>query len=101
MDFNLSVVVHVEQGEFTYKQAQQHDGIQGRSTALIGLRKHGRFDWSSPIKNTPMPKQAETPAQTIKRLERELSDSNAKHSIYGEVVHTLKVEYGIGLEKST
>ncbi|AZP63777.1 Putative IS3 family transposase [Pseudomonas aeruginosa] len=30
----------------TYKQAQVRYGIQGRSTVLVWLRKHGRQDWS-------------------------------------------------------
>ena len=32
MAFKLGIVNRVEKGEFTYKQAQQHYGIQGRST---------------------------------------------------------------------
>ncbi len=39
--FKLGVVERVEKGEFTYKQAQAHFGIQGRSTVLVWLRKHG------------------------------------------------------------
>lgn len=99
MGFKLSVIEQVEKGEFTYKQAQDHYGIQGRSTVLTWLRKHGRLDWTQPIKRTLMPKQTETPAQKIKRLERELSDANVKNFIYGEMVNTLKVEHGIDLEK--
>lgn len=33
--FKLGVVSCVEKGEFTYKQAQKHFGIQGRSTVLV------------------------------------------------------------------
>jgi len=43
--FKLSVVDQVEKGELTYKQAQQRYGIQGRSTVLVWLRKHGRQSW--------------------------------------------------------
>ncbi|TKB56494.1 transposase, partial [Ferrimonas aestuarii] len=42
MAFKLSVVEQVEKGEMTYKQAQKRYGIQGRSTVLVWLRKHGR-----------------------------------------------------------
>lgn len=38
------MVEQVEKGELTYKQAQDRYGIQGRSTALVWLRKHGRMD---------------------------------------------------------
>ena len=44
--FKLALVDQVEKGELTYKQAQDRYGIQGRSTVLSWLRKHGRLDWS-------------------------------------------------------
>jgi transposase-like protein len=40
--FKLSVVDQVERGELTYKKAQERYGIQGRSTVLTWLRRHGR-----------------------------------------------------------
>ena len=52
MAFKLGIVSRVEKGEFTYKQAQQHYGIQGRSTVLVWLRKYGNFDWSKPTIHT-------------------------------------------------
>lgn len=67
--FKLSVVEQVEKGELTDKQAQQRYGIQGKSTVLVWLRKHGRLDWSQP-QELPMGHAKETPAQKIKRLER-------------------------------
>lgn len=42
--FKLALVDQVERGELTYKQAQDKYGIQGRSTVLSWLRKHGRLD---------------------------------------------------------
>lgn len=39
--FKLSVVDQVEKGELTYKQARDKYGIQGCSTVLVWLRKHG------------------------------------------------------------
>jgi len=71
--FKLSVVDQVEKGEMTYKQAQGYYGIQGRSTVLVWLRKHGTLNWSSPSERI-MTK--ETPEQKIKRLERELQDKD-------------------------
>ena len=41
LGFKLAVVSEVEQGQMTYKQAQKRYGIQGRSTVLVCLRKHG------------------------------------------------------------
>ena len=71
LGFKLSVVERVEKGDFTYKQAQKIYGIQGRSTVLSWLRKHGNLDWSTtrnPIMTT------ETPEQKIKRLETALKE---------------------------
>jgi len=47
LTFKLAVVDQVEKGEMTYKQARDRFGIQGASTVLVWLRKHGRLDWSS------------------------------------------------------
>ena len=62
--FKLSLVEQVEKGQFTYKEAQRRYGIQGRSTVLVWLRKHGTLDWSS---KRELPMTKETPEQKIKR----------------------------------
>ncbi len=69
--FKLGVVSQVENGDYTYKQAQKEYGIQGRSTVLVWLRRYGNLEWSKPKLHT-MHNSKETPAQKIKRLEREL-----------------------------
>ncbi len=101
MGFKLQVVAAVEQGDMTYKQAQQIYGIQGRSTVLTWLRKHGKMDWSQPVRLTmpKIPKAKETPAQAIKRLERELEDERVKNLLLNEVVDILDAEHGVGLRK--
>ena len=67
--FKLSLVEQVEKGQYTYKEIQNKYGIQGRSTVLVWLRKHGTLDWSSK-RDIPMTK--ETPEQKIIRLEKAL-----------------------------
>ncbi len=53
----------------TYKQAQKVYEIQGRSTVLIWLRKHGKLDWRKPILHSMSSlKRKETLAQQIKLL---------------------------------
>ena len=72
--FKLQIVSEVVKGYLSYKEAQKKHGIQGRSTVLVLLRKHGTLDWKSKI---PMKKKA--PPRTyisqleakIKRLEEE------------------------------
>jgi hypothetical protein len=44
-------------------------------------------------------KVAETPAQQIRRLERELSDERLKNSILNEVIDTVDREKGTGYRK--
>ena len=96
--FKLSVVEQVEKGEMTYKQAQKRYGIQGRSTVLVWLRKHGRKDWS--VARTPhMPRSKETPAQTIKRLERELEDEKLRTEYLNWMVDDIDANYGTSMRK--
>jgi transposase len=99
LGFKLSVIELVEKGEFTYKQAQNHFGIQGKSTVLVWLRKHGKMDWSKPFQHPLMPKSKETPAQQIKRLERELKDEKIRTQVLNGMVDIMDKEYGAGLRK--
>ena len=96
--FKLSVVEQVEKGEMTYKQAQKRYGIQGKSTVLVWLRKHGRKDWS--VARMPdMPRSKETPAQTIKRLERELEDEKLRTEYLNWMVDDIDANYGTSMRK--
>lgn len=101
MGFKLQVVAAIEKGDMTYKQAQHIYGIQGRSTVLTWLRKYGKMDWSTNVR-FPMsksPKAKETPAQTIKRLERALEDEQLRNRLLNTVVDIMDAEYGAGLRK--
>lgn len=102
LGFKLSVVDQVEQGELTYKQAQKRYGIQGRSTVLVWLRKHGTLDWTNPRPMaSPSPKSKETPAQTIKRLQKELSDEKLKNKVLSKMVATIERSQGGTLTKKS
>jgi len=104
--FKLGVVAQVERGELTYKQAQDKYGIQGCSTVLIWLRKHGRLDWS---KGTPIfltqgfamvkSRLPQTPEQRIKTLEKELADSQLKAQFFEAVVNVLETDFGVRITK--
>lgn len=98
LGFKLAVVNQVEKGEMTYKQAQQAYGIQGRSTVLVWLRRHGSLDWRVPI-NRQMPKSKETPAQKIKRLERELADERLRTKILNTMIDISDEQYGTSIRK--
>lgn len=100
LGFKLAVVAQVEKGELTYKQAQAAYGIQGKSTVLVWLRKHGRLDWQHPeLYFMNQPKTKETPAQKIKRLERELSDERLKNEILNRMIDISDQQYGTALRK--
>jgi transposase len=105
--FKLALVDQVEKGEVTYKQAQDRYGIQGRSTVLSWLRKHGRLDWSlgtptfaglgvQPLSDQP---STQTPEQRIKELERQLAETQQKADFFEAVVDVLKRDYGVSIVK--
>ena len=98
LGFKLAVVDQVEKGVLTYKQAQKRYGIQGRSTVLVWLRKHGTLDWSS-NGDQLMTKAQETPEQIIKRLERELRDEKDRNWLQGEMLKDIDRECGTGYTK--
>ncbi len=89
--FKLQVIDEIEKGHLTYKQAQTKYGIQGKSTVLVWLRKHGKLDWSNKI---PMKKKA--PPKTyisqleakIKRLEEEKQILNVAIDVADEMLNT-------------
>ena len=98
LGFKLAVVSQVEKGDFTYKQAQKHYGIQGKSTVLVWLRKYGNLDWNKPMIHT-MSKQEETPAQKIKRLERELADEKVMNKILNTMIDIADEQLGTQIRK--
>jgi transposase len=104
--FKLSVVDQVEKGELTYKEAQQRYGIQGRSTVLVWLPKHGRQRWgamaSSSVMSHPSHPGASkppTPEQRIKELEVQLKDAQEKARLFEAVLDVLKKDYGVRVVK--
>ena len=82
--FKLQVVSEVEKGELSYKHAQKKYGIQGRSTVLVWIRKHGILYW----KELPIMTHKKTPEQRIKELETLLLMEKEK-------VHVLNVAIDI------
>jgi transposase len=97
----LQVVQQVEKGGLTYKKAQKHYGIQGRSTVLVWLRKHGTLDWTLPKQYTLDNDRQLSPEQRIKQLESALKDEQDKNLIYKTMLDILQKEYGIALPKKS
>lgn len=104
--FKLAVVDQVEKGELTYRQAQERYGIQGRSTVLVWLRKHGRQNWglvrtslgmAAPEK--PHPPEPLAPEQRIRELEVQLREAREKAQLFEAVLDVLKKDYGVRVVK--
>jgi len=89
--FKLQIINEIEKGQLTYKQSQKKYGIQGRSTVLVWLRKHGTLDWKSkvPMKNKRPPKsQISELEKKIKRLEAEKEILNRAIDIADDTLGT-------------
>lgn len=75
----MQVVDEIEKGELSQNEACRRYGIQGRSTVLVWLRKHGRLDWWQ-NSTGPMPKKS-PPNKKIKELEKKLKRLEAQNEI--------------------
>ena len=96
--FKLSVVAQVERGELTYKKAQQHYGIQGKTTVLVWMRKHSTLDWrqlteSKPTKPTKPVNEPPTPEQRIKALQTQLLAAQQKALLFETMVDIIRKQY--------
>jgi transposase len=101
--FKLAVVEQVERGELTYLQAQDRYGIQGNSTVLQWLRRHGRLGWGVAATSAAMPIDKEpkqlTPEQQIKALQVQLAHAQEKARLFEAVLEVLKKDYGVRVVK--
>lgn len=93
--FKMEVITEVEKGELTYKEAQRKYGIQGRSTVLVWLRKHGRLDWRT---DNPM-RNKETPNKKIRELEKKLKRLEAEKEILNRAIDIADEQLGTDIRK--
>lgn len=96
--FKMMVVHEVEKEHITYKEAQAKYGIQGRSTLLTWLRKHGQRDWTSKAMPTSSKRQL-TPQQRIRQLEKQLAAEKLKTEFIQDVIDHIDKECGSDLGK--
>ncbi|MBC7417457.1 MAG: hypothetical protein H7325_04805 [Pedobacter sp.] len=82
-DYSLALKLEledsIEKGVMTYKQAQLRRGIQGKSTVLVWLRKHGRLDWqeSETMKR-------DIPNKKIRELEKKLKPLEVEKEVLNQ-----------------
>ena len=89
--FKLQVVDEVEKGELSQDAAQRKYGIQGNTTILVWLRKHGRLDWSpkATMGKKPAPnKKIKELEKKIKHLEDEKEILNTAIDIADKMLNT-------------
>ena len=93
--FKLKVVAEVEKGEKTYKQAQKEYGIQGNSSVLRWLRKHGRLDWKieHPMKNNP------SPQEQIKALKKEIEKLRKEKEVLNLAIDIAEEDLKVPIRK--
>jgi transposase len=94
--FKLSVVDEVEKGYLTYTQAQGKYGIQGRSTVLKWLRKHGREDYTNGGGNMSFDK---TPYHQIKELEKQIKKLNGEKEVLNMVIDIADSDFNTNIRK--
>lgn len=92
--FKLEIVDAVEKGELTYKQAQVRHGIQGRSTVLVWLRKHGRLDWKE---SETMKK--DTPNKKIRELEKKLRRLEQEKEVLNRAIDIADSQFKTDIRK--
>jgi transposase len=103
--FKLALVEQIERGELTPAQAKDRYGIQGSSTVMYWLRKHGGAQWrkaSSEGKGPQTmsdPSKPVPPEQRIKDLELQLKEAQQKAAFFEAVVGVLKRDYGVQIGK--
>ena len=81
LSFKLQLIDEIEKGHLTYKQSQKKYGIQGRTTVLTWLRKHGNLEWKSSL---PMKKK--TPKNQIHELEKRIKRLEAEKEILNRTI---------------
>lgn len=99
LGFKIAVVTQVEKGDFTYKQAQKQYGIQGRSTALMWLRKYGTLDWTNPKQHRVPTIKEKTPQQHIKELEAALMEEKQKNLLLNTIIDVAEKQHGLSIRK--
>ncbi len=94
--FKLAVVADVEKGHLTWKQAQRRHGIQGRSTVLVWLRKHGTLDWKS---KQGMKEASTTPAARIRELEAQIKRLEAEKRVLNQAIDLADAMFATDIRK--
>lgn len=97
--FKLQIIAEVERGELSYKQAQNKFGIQGNSTVLVWLRKHGTLDWKIPINMETPDKKIKELESKLQNLELELKEERLKRKFLDVMINVAEHQFGYQIRK--
>jgi transposase-like protein len=95
LPFKMQIILEVEKGELTYREAQRKYGIQGRSTVLVWLRKHGSLEWQN---DNPM-KGKQSPQAQIRELEKKVKRLQMQNDILNTAVEVADKQLGTDIRK--
>jgi transposase-like protein len=95
LPFKMQVILEVEKGELTYREAQRKYGIQGRSTVLVWLRKFGSLQWKT---DNPM-KGKQSPQSKIRELEKQVKRLKMQNDILNTAVEIADEQLGTDIRK--
>jgi transposase-like protein len=95
LPFKMRIILEVEKGELTYREAQRKYGIQGRSTVLVWLRKHGSLEWQN---DNPM-KGKQSPQAQIRELEKKVKRLQMQNDILNTAVEVADKQLGTDIRK--
>ncbi len=104
--FKLTVVDPSRKRRNDLQTSPERYGIQGRSTVLVWLRKHGQLNWFKGIEkpNTvgnrmPDSPSTQIPEQRIKELEQQLEETQLKADFFEAVVKVMDRDFGVRISK--
>ncbi len=95
MAFKIAVVDEIEKGELTYMEAHKRYGIQGHSTVLKWLRKHGRLDW----REQSSMKERQSPHKKIKELEKKVKMLELEKEVLNRAIDIADDMLGTNIRK--
>jgi len=99
--FKLQVIAEVERGEHSYIQAQKKYGIQGKSTVLVWLRKHGTLDWKIPTNMEIPDKKIKELEAKLQKLESELEEERLKRKFLDVLIDVAEHQFGYQIRKKS
>lgn len=95
VEFKLMVVEEIEQGHLSYIQAEKKYNIQGHSTALKWLRKHGKLNWHG-VNHV---RHSDTPQKKMRDMEKRIKELELEKEVLNKAIDVADEMLGINIRK--